>query len=414
MKFIKNLLPLLLALSLFLCSCELIDTIKGAFGNDQSNTTDTNDTNNDKVIAEGGKDYTELDCRVPEAYSPKTFAITQKRHSLTLDLPSDWTFSKNSDGGYDILRDGTKIGNVRYGEIEDDEWISVKKKTVPTALYGVKYSIEKYLYKIETFRHSFEYSYTEDLCEMTVTLTVEYEELDEGTVEKLLYDPTLKSLTTETNIGALLDIPQNRPVVFIGNSFIGSSQVATIFKEMVKKEGKSLTVTTRSYGGAQLSDFVSNSSLMNEIRSGAFGTIFLCGFYGGYSQTDMQFMVEACQKGNTTVVIFPAHNENSNSIRLAKKYFPDLTCIDWKSEVDALIANGVDPLDMYVEDAHHHSTTLAGYVGAQMAYRAIFGEIPTKQLSDTISTSYVKSKLGDYVERGFVYTESFDGILFID
>lgn len=413
MKFIKNLLPLLLALSLFLCSCELIDTVKGAFGNDQSNTTDTNDTDNDKVIAEGGKDYTELDCRVPEAYSPKTFAITQKRHSLTLDLPSDWTFSKNSDGGYDILRDGTKIGNVSYGEIEDDEWISVKKKTVPAALYGVKYSIEKYLYKIETFRHSFEYSYTEDLCEMTVTLTVGYEELDEETVEKLWYEAELKSLTTETNIGALLDIPQNRPVVFIGNSFIGSSQVATIFKEMVKKEGKSLTVTTRSYGGAQLSDFAYNSALVREISSGAFGTVFLCGFYG-YSQVDMDVIVDACKQGNATLAVFPAHNENSTSIRIVKMQYPELAHINWKAEIDALIANGVDPLDMYVEDAHHHSTTLAGYVGAQMAYRAIFGEIPTKQLSDTISTSYVKSKLGDYVERGFVYTESFDGILFID
>ena len=409
----KKFIVILLALSLLLCSCDLMDTIRGTSDDAKNNASDT-DGSNDKVIAEGGRDYTELECRVPEAYSSQTFAITDKRHSLSFPVPSDWTFEKNSDGGYDIMRDVAKIGTVSYGENSDDEWISVKKKSVPTDLYGVKHSIEKYLYQIETFRHSFEYSYTEDLCELTITVMVDYEEICEETVEKLLYDSDLESLTTETNIGALIDIPKNRPVVFIGNSFIGSSQVATIFKEMIKKEGKSLTVTTRSYGGAQLSDFVSNSSLMNEIRSGAFGTIFLCGFYGGYSQTDMQFMVEACQKGNTTVVIFPAHNENSNSIRLAKKYFPDLICIDWKSEVDALIANGVDPLDMYVEDAHHHSTTLAGYVGAQMVYRAIFGEIPTEPLSNVISTTYVKSKLGDYVNKGFIYTESFDGILFID
>ena len=70
-----------------------------------------------------------------------------------------------------------------------------------------------------------------------------------------------------------------------------------------------------------------------------------------------------------------------------------------------LIALGVNPLDMYVQDANNHSTPLAGYVGAHMVYRAIFGEIPTGTLVGEVKTSYARAKLGDYVRLGFTYPE---------
>ena len=407
MKLIKTLVPLVLVCCILLCGCDVFDFFNKSSG--------TDDKNNDEIVLnDNGKDYyTELECRVPEAYSEQSFSYAEKRLALSIPHPSDWTFEENQYGGFNVIRDGNKIGTVSREGDGDEDWTSVKRNTVANDVYSVKCVIQKSLVIPDTFRYSIQYSYTEDLVEMSMTLQIKYEEICADYLEMLRYDTGIISLATDPNMGVLSDIQKNKPVVFVGNSFIGSSQVAEIFKEMLREEGKSLTVMTRAYGGAQLEDFANNTSLINEIKRGTFGTVFLCGFYG-YSQVDMDVIVNACKQGNATLAVFPAHNENSTSIRIVKMQYPELAHINWKAEIDALIANGVDPLDMYVEDAHHHSTTLAGYVGAQMAYRAIFGEIPTKQLSDTISTSYVKSKLGDYVERGFVYTESFDGILFID
>ena len=403
MKLIKTLVPLILVCCILLCSCSVLD-----FFSKPSNDTE------DNVLNDNGNDYyTELECRIPESYSSQTFSYTGKRLAISIPQPSDWSFENNPNGGFDVMRDGGKIGTVSREGDGNDDWISVKKKIVANDTYSVKYSIQKSLVTADTFRYSIEISYTEDLVDMSMTLQISYEEICEDYLEMLCYETLITSLTTEPNIGVLSDIPKNRPVVFIGNSFIGSSQVATIFKEMLRAEGKSLTVMTRAYGGAQLEDYANNYSLINEIKNGEFGTVFLCGFYG-YSKTDMQKIVDACEQGNATLAIFPAHNEYTSSINLAQKHFPDIVCINWKAEIDTLIENVVDPLDMYIEDAHHHSTTLAGYVGAQMVYRAIFGEIPTETLSETISTSYVKSKLGSYVRRGFIYTSSTDGILFIN
>lgn len=406
MKIIKALIPLVLALSLLLCAC------RTDAGDNKINSENTPPSNDD-VIEDEGKDYTEIECRVPSEYSSNSFSFADKRLALSFSHPADWSFEKNSEGGFDILRDGSKIGTVSREADYDENWDSVKRKTVATDDYSVKYRIEKNISQKDTYRYSLEYSYTEDLVDMSMVLHIVYEEVCEEALEKLFYETKIISFTTEPNLAVLSDIPRDRPVVFIGNSFIGSSQVATIFKEMLSREGKSLTVTTRAYGGAQLADFADNTSLINEIKSGSFGTIFLCGFYG-YSRTDMQKIVDACALGDTTLVVFPAHNEYDSSIELAKKHFPDVVHLNWKAEIDALIKNGVDPLDMYVEDAHHHSTTLAGYVGAQMVYRAIFGEIPTKTISNTISTSYVTAKLGTYTSTGFIYTVSRDGIFYID
>ena len=408
MKIIKTLIPIILAACILLCGCDALAIFDKS--NDDTNIENENGNN---VLQGNGKDYyTELECRVPDGYSSQSFSYAEKRLAISLPHPSDWSFEQNSDGGFDVMREGNKIGTVSRDGNENESWISVKNKIAGNDICTVKYSIQKNLDIADTFRYFIEYSYVEDLVKMTMVLQIAYEEICEDYLEMLCDETVITSLTTEPNIGVLSDIPQNRPVVFIGNSFIGSSKVDTIFKEMLRKEGKSLTVMTRAYGGAQLEDYANDTYLINEIKSGKFGTIFLCGFYG-YSRSDMKIIVDACEQSNTALAVFPAHNEYDSSIKLVQKHFPELAHINWKAEVDALISNGVDPLDMYVEDAHKHSTTLAGYVGAQMAYRAIFGEIPTKPISETISTSYVRAKLGDYVDRGFIYTSDRSGILYI-
>ena len=58
---------------------------------------------------------------------------------------------------------------------------------------------------------------------------------------------------------------------------------------------------------------------------------------------------------------------------------------------------GIDTWDFCIDDQHKHSTPLAGYVGAHMIYRAIFGEIPKKYQSNYFDSASYYATLGDYV-----------------
>ena len=55
-----------------------------------------------------------------------------------------------------------------------------------------------------------------------------------------------------------------------------------------------------------------------------------------------------------------------------------------------------------MDDYYDHSKPLAGYVGAHMIYRAMYGEIPTAKMTSSISQSYVDSILGNYVSSGVI------------
>ena len=104
------------------------------------------------------------------------------------------------------------------------------------------------------------------------------------------------------------------------------------------------------------------------------------------------------------LVIFPAHNENATVIQRAIDSDDTLYYLPWRDEINALIGAGVDFWDMCINDMHKHSTPLAGYVGAHMIYRAIFGEVPGDvYISDEVNADTIKEKLGEtYVTTGVI------------
>ena len=111
---------------------------------------------------------------------------------------------------------------------------------------------------------------------------------------------------------------------------------------------------------------------------------------------------KACDISNTMLIMFPAHNENSASISAAQKANPSVRILNWRSELVNLIAeHGVDRWALCINDTYEHSTPLAGYVGAHMIYRAIYGETPKKGLTQSISQYYVDSILGSYSSEGY-------------
>jgi hypothetical protein len=107
------------------------------------------------------------------------------------------------------------------------------------------------------------------------------------------------------------------------------------------------------------------------------------------------------RKKGITLVVLPAHNENQASAEKSAKTC-DLPLINWKAELDELISSGVDKFDLCVNDSYYHSTPLAGYVGAHMIYRAIYGEAPENK--GTYLSNTELNILGDYAETGSFYS----------
>ena len=105
---------------------------------------------------------------------------------------------------------------------------------------------------------------------------------------------------------------------------------------------------------------------------------------------------------DTTLVVFPAHNEERSVIKRANQSCPELFMLDWKAEVDALIESGIDRWSFCINDEHKHSTELAGLVGAHMIYRAIYGEIPSVDGIYAVNDYNARELLGTYLTDGKV------------
>ncbi len=191
-----------------------------------------------------------------------------------------------------------------------------------------------------------------------------------------------------------------RSIIILGNSFVGSSAVGRILSEMLEVNGKDCRVRAVSRGYAQVGTYTDDAAMMADIGNGYYDAVFICGFYGDEQIENLGILKRVCEKSNTVLVIFPAHNENAGLVSDAAVRYPTLTLLNWKAEIDRLIKDGVDRWDMYVNDAHRHSTPLAGYVGAHMIYRAMYGTMPFMPISSELSQLDVDEKLGDYAYVG--------------
>ncbi len=207
-----------------------------------------------------------------------------------------------------------------------------------------------------------------------------------------------QTFVTDDRLGDLSHVEEGNIAVF-GNSFIWTSEICEIFNELSADNGQTTRLLDYSI------DYYDLFSLdgVEGLKSQGITTVLLCGFYSADMLNDLFTIYYNCDIVGVELVIFPAHNENRMLLNGVSVKYPELYVLDWKAEIDMLIDSGIDRWDMCVDDQHDHSTPLAGYVGAHMIYRAIFGEIPDSTgLSQYIGYSYIKAKLGNYVETGLI------------
>ena len=241
------------------------------------------------------------------------------------------------------------------------------------------------------------FSYTADTQIKRVTLIVDYAELSKGAAGKIAESSSIVN-TDKVISGEFTLKNPSKTVAVLGNSFVGSSRIGEFLNQMFAASQSGYNAFPVARGYANVGTYSNDEYFLSLIENGEFCAVFQCGFYSAGEVDNLRAIKKACEKSDTLLVIFPAHNEVDSVLSSARSQFPELPYVDWKGEINALIQNGVYYGQMCIDDSHQHTTPLGGYVGAHMIYRSLFGSVPPviSGISDC-DYSYITLALGDYV-----------------
>ncbi len=383
---------IMVALTLVLCF------LLGGCGTANSESGTNDEVTSEQVTThDENKEYLKIPLQECPGFVKSYYCVKDTYQTISLQFYENWEQREDGEGGRILLRDGKEIGRLILGAADDlAEWKELDQKTSSRAAGLV---INEYLEKSGTgatlrFRHRYTYSYREDGVFYQITLTVNYGELDKAAQDALRKEVEYGEHTVNPRLNELSEL-RDKPILVIGNSFIASSEIGIIYNKIARGSGKGELMMAVAEGYATVKTYAENEDVINCIENGDWSAVFVCGFYGDMNH-HLGIIKRACNKSGTKLIIFPAHNENRAMIESAKREYPDLLCLDWKREIDELITQGRDKWDFCYDDEHLHSTPLAGYVGAMMIWRAIYGEMPSVEIN-CIDQDYCDSILGDYI-----------------
>ena len=387
----KALLCILLAAAMILCGC-----------NDSST-----ESNPPQTTADAPTDYTQTVCRDAQKFIQKTYAFEDSSRFVNLYFSFEWLIKTNESGmSYSIIRGKDTIGQLYTGEYTPEPgsyWEILEEKSTEYLGLTIAEYVERDRNAKDSVRCRYLYSYVEDNETKSINLTVNYAEAGENIRYELYEHVDFEELQDHTGFGTLSRVRDGK-ILILGNSFIGTSAIGSILTDMVNANGKPLKVEAISRGYAKVETYTNDADLMYKIEHGTYNAVFICGFYNSEQIAELGILKAACDKPNTELIIFPAHNESRTVINNAASIYPSLMLMDWKNEIDLLIDQGVSKSDMCIDDAHQHSTQLAGYVGAHMIYRAIFGEVPSEPLSSYANLQgTVDQTIKKYSKNGSVF-----------
>ena len=338
-------------------------------------------------------EYLKIIKALASSYKYSYLGTKETSGTVYLRHPAEWSFVKREDGGFDLMRDGRVIGKAVLGKM-DDGWKVVSSRTNDGHLKVTEY-IEKQGGGITLFfRYRYEYIFTEENEEKVITIVIDLSQVSSVCAKRLLRESTLQASKTEESYGILSSL-KDKKILIAGNSFVGTSKIGYTLADLVEGSGKELSVYHWSTGYAHIDTYLNNNEFMGYVKNGTYDAIFICGLYSAEQIEHLGTLKKECDRSGTQLIVLPAHNEHQPTIKEARDKFPELVFIDWKAEITALIDSGISKWDMCINDAHLHSTPLAGYVGAHMIYRAIFGECPTAYPT-TYLTKAEADKLGRY------------------
>lgn len=171
-------------------------------------------------------------------------------------------------------------------------------------------------------------------------------------------------------------------VLFLGNSFIASSQVADTLEVLAKKNGENLTAEWVSEGFATIESLSHHLDDNPKIKQGFYDAIFLCGVYSSETSALKDFL-DAVEGTKTKILLFPASNESPTDIANARIAYPGSGYVGWLDIIYELrISAGFFTFDLCEDDGYLHLNPLGGCAGALMAYNYLYQETPDAEITE--------------------------------
>lgn len=314
------------------------------------------------------------------------FATSDSNTALRLRMPMQWEFD-GEDSHYTIKEDGATIGTLVLGEItEDADNMSQAKSETHNGVLVQTYTgvLKRNGEKAAWYRIC--YSYKDDADnDCTITFEIAESAMDEQAF-KWFSNPAPMPIKDYHELPSISLNGGNgkKSIAILGNSFLydGCSGIEIILKDMMFEGDRDCDVKATSIGYATIAKYAAAESgsnydaAINKIKSGSYGIVFMCGLYKDGDVAAVQTIYNICQSSGTKLVLFPAHNEKASLIQKVREQYPEITLLNWKDELDRLMEAGVEKSDLCVNDTYGHSTALAGYVGAKMIYKSLFGVEP--------------------------------------
>lgn len=384
--------------ALSVCAC-------GKENTEKTPATSSNKPKNDAVVSsktpsassDEEMSYKDIVCTKIVAFQQVSFSVKDSGFIIFIKIPKPWKLKKNQNG-YSILKNSKEIGSVTTSMPTNSQSTNVFHQEISANGMKVTNNIDRIgADKNSSYTRTFCYKYDENGQSKNIVVTFNYEEVDSSSIFEMM-STVEKLVTPQKNMGILSINDSRKKILILGNSFVSSSNIGDILQTMC---GSEVTVDARSRGMATTSSYTLDNYTLEDIRSGQYSVLCMCGLFNDTDLLEMKKVIDACAASNTKLAIFPAHNENRARIDKAALLYPNTVILDWKAEIDALIKNGIAKSNFCIDDSHKHSTPLAGYVGAHMIYRAVFNKIPQSTNVPEVTQSEI-ALLGNYPTTGSI------------
>lgn len=342
------------------------------------------------------------------AFTKHYFAVGESNAALELMLPSGWRAEKG-EGLYTLYENENRVGLICAGEHDGNMTLAAEKTAEGIAVNTYVGKLTRN--KAQEPYYQTVYTYGDaSKAQLHVLVEVKQSAMD-GALMQWLTRPAAEKIRGFNDVPALPLSEGNgkTKILILGNSFVNpsTSAIAEILKEMIDTGEKECTVHRFSLGYATVSKYATDTGTnfvgaREYIESGEYNLVLLCGLYGSEDVTALAEILKMCEEAGSRLVLLPAHNEASKRVEAALSRYEGMPCLNWKQEIDGLIGAGIERSLFCINDAHSHSTKLAGYVGAHMIYRALFGERPPEDgyAADAIINRSLTAPLGDYETDG--------------
>ncbi|MHB1485267.1 MAG: hypothetical protein ACYCYI_11460 [Saccharofermentanales bacterium] len=297
------------------------------------------------------------------------------KYKSSIYLPATWS-SKSSNQIYnhrDIIADNIITGECRVNVnafLEWLDWTTVKEisSNEKTQIYSMQVKYKNL--SVDIYRAV----YYNQTCSTCIVLDIRQDAMKLDQFLKLAgFIKTKYDLSA--NKAGLTDYSTSpAKILVLGNSFVGSSEIQSVFSEIAAANKKNLSIEAESIGYATVETFTGNNDIMDRLKNNGYDFLFLCGFYQN-SETAYETLMKE-KAAVTKIVIFPAHNESP--LLPYEQFFkrPEAGIADWKGFIELLIEDGMDKSRLCINDQHLHSTNLAGYAGACLIYSYLYKSKP--------------------------------------